>query len=288
MVRENTRWVADVCTGFFCGSQCYTWRCASTGQGRKGCKPTFNRTGFRVSRTWSLSRPAVVRKHQPGAQVKRLPGANGRADGAAVLGPRERVVAFPLLSDAYKSIRMEAARILAALPAGDLPLEQKTLLDNGVDEYIAAQQFNADRPEAQVNLGNLYSDLSRYDEAETAYQSALELQSQFEPAYANLAQFYSNTGREQAALAILDRGLATLGNSALLHHAKGLSLIRLQQTDKSMESLAKAARLGAENPRYAYVFAIALNSTGRTDMALGELATAHRSHPQTRIYCWHW
>jgi tetratricopeptide (TPR) repeat protein len=197
-------------------------------------------------------------------------------------GSRERVMAFPLLSDKYKSIRIEAARVLAALPAGDLPLEQKALLDRGVKEYIAAQQFNADRPEAQVNLGNLYSDLGRYDEAELAYKSALELQSQFEPAYANLAQFYSNTQREQAALEILDRGLAVLGNSALLHHAKGLSLIRLQQTDKAMESLAKAARLGSESPRYAYVFAVALNSTGRTGMALNELAAAHLKHPQDR------
>jgi tetratricopeptide (TPR) repeat protein len=195
-------------------------------------------------------------------------------------GTRQRALAFPLLSDPNKAIRIDAARLLASIPVGDLPAAQKKILDDGIAEYIAVQEFNAERPESQSNLGGLFTDLGRFAEAEVAYREAIKLQSQFEPAYGGLAQLFSATQREEQALAVLDEGLAVRKDSALLHHARGLSLIRLRQTDKAIESLAKAARLGAEVARYAYVFAIALNSTGRSDMALAELAAAHRKHPQ--------
>jgi Flp pilus assembly protein TadD len=49
-----------------------------------------------------------------------------------------------------------------------------------------------------------------------------------------------------------------------------------------VQELAEAARLAPEEPRYAYVYAIALNSTGQLRAALEVLAQALARHPDNR------
>ncbi|MCK5480067.1 MAG: hypothetical protein KAJ06_02940, partial [Gammaproteobacteria bacterium] len=64
---------------------------------------------------------------------------------------------FRMLNDPVRAVRIEAARVLASIPAGELPAEQRTLLEKGLQEYVEAQQAMAERPEAQTNLGGLYA-----------------------------------------------------------------------------------------------------------------------------------
>ncbi len=195
------------------------------------------------------------------------------------LPPAVKVMAFPLLADERKAIRIEAARLLSGIPAGNLEAEQQKLLQRGIDEYIAAQRFNAERPESQVNLGNLYADLGRPDEAEKAYRTALHLQARFEPAYVNLSHLLAGRHRDQEATDLLAAGLKLIPDSAMLKHAMGLALARQHQLDKALVYLADAAKSAPEVPRFSYVYAIALNSTGRPDLALQELAAAHKRYP---------
>ncbi len=89
-------------------------------------------------------------------------------------------------------------------------------------------------------------------------------------------------GRDQDAEAILREGLKTAPDSAPLHHALGLTLVRLQRSGDAVAELAEAARLAPEDPRYAYVYAVALNSTGQLREALDVLAQALTRHPDDR------
>ena len=89
-------------------------------------------------------------------------------------------LALPALNDPVRSVRIEAARILAAVPAGDLTAGQQSQLEQGIEEYLQAQQAMAERPEAQVNMGNLYAARGMGAKAVSAYQTATEL----DPAYA--------------------------------------------------------------------------------------------------------
>ena len=83
--------------------------------------------------------------------------------GAMASAPREqRILAFPLVWDEIKAIRIEAARLLAGYPRDSFKPGQGEVLDKAIGEYIQVQEFNAERPEAQVNLGNLYTDMSRF------------------------------------------------------------------------------------------------------------------------------
>ena len=74
------------------------------------------------------------------------------------LEPARRVEPLaPLLDDPVRAVRMEAARLLAAVPRERLTDAQRTALDQGLMEYVAAERFNADRPESHLNLGLLYA-----------------------------------------------------------------------------------------------------------------------------------
>jgi HEAT repeat protein len=71
--------------------------------------------------------------------------ADMRALESAPANIRVRL-AFSALNDPVRAVRIEAARILASVPAGELPAEQQTLLDKGLQEYIEAQQAMASVP----------------------------------------------------------------------------------------------------------------------------------------------
>jgi tetratricopeptide (TPR) repeat protein len=193
---------------------------------------------------------------------------------------RQRVqLAFPLLDDETRSVRINAARLLASVPVGNLPEQQKMTLDTAIGEFINAQLFNAERPESQVNLGGIYSDLGRNAEAESAYRKAIELQKQFVPAYVNLAQLLSEQNKEGEAIDILQSGLQQVPDDASLHHVLGLALVRQKDLPKALEQLSRAAELAPDDVRFSYVYAIALQSTGEVDKALEVLETSYGLHP---------
>ncbi len=200
--------------------------------------------------------------------------------GAMASAPREqRILAFPLVWDEIKAIRIEAARLLAGYPRDSFKPGQGEVLDKAIGEYIQVQEFNAERPEAQVNLGNLYTDMSRFSQAETAYRKALQLQPKFVPAYVNLAQMLSRTGREGEGAALLLAGTRQVPDSADLYHALGLSKVRQKAVAESIPLLAKAAELDKDNERYGYVYAVALQSVGKLDQAIGVLENTLKRHP---------
>lgn len=190
-----------------------------------------------------------------------------------------RILAFPLVWDELRAVRTEAARLMAAYPREQLKPERRRVLDKVIREYIRTQEFNGERPEAQVNLGNLYRDMKQSVRAETAYRKALRLQPRFVPAYLNLAQMLVDQGRESEAAELLRAGIGQVPDSADLHHALGLSLVRQKQTAQALPLLARAAELGKDNSRYTYVYAVALKSQGNTDKALAVLARGLERHP---------
>ena len=118
-------------------------------------------------------------------------------------------LAFPMLEDPVRAVRMETARLLAGIPIGDLPAEQRVLLDKALEEFIVAQQANAERPESQANLGNLYAAQGKTAEAIAAYNAAIELDVVFVPAYVNLADFYRVQGDEAEAEKVLRRAIVS-------------------------------------------------------------------------------
>jgi Flp pilus assembly protein TadD len=176
-----------------------------------------------------------------------------------ILPPLQRRAVMPLLSDPVRTVRMQAARTLAQLAddAFDSP-ESLAAFRRAADEFIAAERFNADRPEHRTNLGGFFADRSEMVVAEEEYRAALRLDMRFVPAWANLADLMRLQGREAEAEAILREGLELSPRDAMLHHALGLSLVRQQRGPEALRELKLATELDPRNERFAYVYEVAL------------------------------
>jgi tetratricopeptide (TPR) repeat protein len=247
--------------------------------------------------TQDESEPAIVRAtaisllagHPSEASLQAIQRASDAPDAMVRLGalgaldgfpPEARVpVAFRMLRDSVRAVRIEAARVLAPVPAASFTDRQRELLRDVSEEYIAAQLVNADHPSAHANLGGFYAQQGFPGPAEASYRDAIALDSTFVPAYLNLADLFRATGRDPEGDALLMEGLRASPQDANLHHARGLLLIRSGDTDRAIEELREASRLAPEAARYSYVLAVALNSAGDGAGALDVLASAVGASP---------
>jgi tetratricopeptide (TPR) repeat protein len=214
------------------------------------------------------------------------PDANVRMAAVQALSgtdPATRLGTLPrLLADPVRAVRMEAARALAGDAERQLSAADRAAFDRALAEYVAAQRFNADRPEAQSALGSLHASRGRVEEAASAYGRALERDPTYVQAAINLADLRRGAGDEDAAEQTLRAAIARMPNSAPARHALGLALIRQRQTAEAMAELAQAAKLAPDDPRFAYVYAVALHDTGKPAEALRTLQAALARHPYDR------
>ena len=169
----------------------------------------------------------------------------------------------PLLADPVRSVRIEAVPGMAGLPADALSPADRIALDRVTAEFVAVQDLNGDRPESHLNLANLAIQQQRFDAAEAELRSALAIDPAFAPAAVNLAGLFGILGRDADAEPVLRQALARDAKNPAVLHALGLVLVREKRAPESMVWLAAAARHGAENPRYGYVYAVALHDAGQ-------------------------
>ena len=184
-----------------------------------------------------------------------------------------------LLEDEDKSVRIHAANILA--PAVNINIsdsDRETLL-KVVDEFVTVQQLNGERAFSHVNLGNLYANLGENKKAQAAYETAIEKENRYIPAYINLADLYRRMGREEELQALLLEAIKADEDVAVFHYSMGLSLARQGKIEQATEALQQASNLDAENAQFLLAYAIALNSDGKTEDALAELKIYHQKHP---------
>ncbi len=185
---------------------------------------------------------------------------------------------FPLLRDPIRTVRIDAARALAAVPQNALSPEQKAAIASGLAEWRASLLVDEDRPEAHLSLGALDAETGNTAGAEAEYKRALAIAPGFPPTYVNLADLYRQTGRDGEALALLRRGIAITPRNADLHHALGLLHVREKRLSDALAEFAKAADLRPDSPRYAYVYGVALESTGKGTEAIAVMKAALARH----------
>jgi tetratricopeptide (TPR) repeat protein len=194
-----------------------------------------------------------------------------------------RVQLLPrMLDDPIRQVRLDAARALVGPPEARIAADDRAKLARALDEYVAAQRFNADRPESQLVLGALNATRGQTNEAIDAYRAALALDPTFVAAALNLADAQRSVGREDEAEQTLRAALKRAPQSAPAHHALGLALVRQKRTLEALAELATAAKLAPEDARFAYVYGVALYDTGKRPEALKALGAALARHPYDR------
>jgi tetratricopeptide (TPR) repeat protein len=244
--------------------------------------------------------PAVARASTLGELASRVTPANiatartGLADPDPMVRigaldmlenvPADRVwsLVSPLLSDPVRGVRIRAASLLAGVPTASQPPPDRARFDQAAAEFIDAQRVNAERPEGRTRLGNFLAQRGRAEEAEAEYRAALRLSPQYATAAINVADLYRQRGRDGEGEIVLRAALAASPREAALHHALGLTLTRLKQAEDALNELRRATELEPNQPRYAYVYAVALHSGGRHEEAISVLKQALRDHPANR------
>jgi len=189
----------------------------------------------------------------------------------------------PMLTDPSRAVRLAAVSALASVPAAQWTTEDRQTFGAAAAEYRSSQMVNADRAEAHANLGNLARDLGQLDAAETEFRTAIRLWPKFSSAWIQLAELArAGGGGEKVTDSVLQAGLAVNPESAELHHALGLSLVRQRRTAQAVTELGTAARLRPEFARYAFVHGVAVHDTGDPARGLAILQAALRQHPWDR------
>ena len=188
----------------------------------------------------------------------------------------------PLLSDPSRGVRIRAVSVLAAVPIANQPAPDREAFEHAATEFIAAQQFNADRPEARSTLGNFYALRGLTADAENEYKAGLRLSPQYAPAAINLADLYRQLGRDGDAETVLRTAIASSRQDAGLHHALGLTLTRQKRPDDALVEFRTATEIEPDRSRYVYVYAVALHSSGRIDESMKVLKENLARHPDDR------
>lgn len=222
-----------------------------------------------------------------------LTGALSDADPLVRMGAVDALERLPLqprwqlanhlLRDPVRTVRALAASTLADVPLDRLTASERADFERASNEYLAAQRENADDAAAQVNVGNFYAARGQMDDAERAYREALNLDPNWVPAYANLADLFRRQNRDPDGEKVLRAGIARLPQAAALYHSLGLLQVRGKDMQAALASLQKAAELAPGETRYSYVYAVALHSAARAREALAVVDKALRRAPGNRM-----
>ncbi len=191
-------------------------------------------------------------------------------------------LATPLLSDAARSVRIEAARLLAGTSPQLAEGPAKDALQKAIAELVDSELASAERPENHMNLASLYAQMNRAGDAESELRTALRLDPDFVPAMVNLADLYRAGKREEEGQQLLLRAIAKAPDAAEPLHALGLLKVRQKNYPEALALFSKAAALQPDNTRYSYVYAVALQSSGKSVQAVRVLEAVHKRRPADR------
>ena len=171
---------------------------------------------------------------------------------ARALPPQQQLqLAVPPLEDAVRSVRIEAAGLLAAYRQY-LPASANAAFEAAAEEFRAAQFAVASRPEAFAALSRFEADLGNIEKALEYNLQALQMNPDF----------------------------------AAMRHSLGLLLVRNGRADEALLELREAVRLEPEVSRFTYVLAVALNSMGQADEATAILEQARSDFPDHYDISW--
>jgi Flp pilus assembly protein TadD len=88
--------------------------------------------------------------------------------------------------------------------------------------------------------------------------------------------------QNQEGIELLRKAMVIDPNNADIRHSLGLALVRQHNYAEALPELRRASELAPDNARYAYVYAIALNSIGAGASAKELLESTHKLHPADR------
>ncbi len=183
-----------------------------------------------------------------------------------------------LADDPHAVVRREAGRGLVEL-ASVVSIEDLSQLLPLLRVYQESLMPSSDLPSTMTEQARVEQSMGRTDEAESLFRDAIQVEPHYVPALLNLADLYRTDGDAEAAGKLLRQAVEVAPDSGAANHSYGLYLVRQGKTEASLLYLKEATLQADASPRFAYVYAVALDSVSRTAEAVGLLQETSRNWP---------
>jgi tetratricopeptide (TPR) repeat protein len=125
---------------------------------------------------------------------------------------------------------------------------QQGRMDEAIAQYQKTLEIKPDDDEAYNNLGNVFLQQGRMDEAISCYQKALEINPSHAKALNNLGDAFRQQGRMDEAIAQFQKALAINPGYAEVHNNLGSAFRQQGRMDEAIAQFQKALAI---NPDYA-------------------------------------
>ncbi len=145
--------------------------------------------------------------------------------------------------------------------------------------FTRALEATKDNYLAHLNLGSVFQNDGRLNEALAEYREAVRLSPVYFRGHSNLGILLDDMGRPEEALAEYRLALRLKQNLPTLHEGMGIVLVELGRFDEAMSEFAAAARLDPAYPWPYFQMGKALLQQGRDAEAIGKLREALRIDP---------
>jgi tetratricopeptide (TPR) repeat protein len=186
----------------------------------------------------------------------------------------------PMLEDPTRTVRTEAARILARVPETLFSPEDLETFTEVFEELKLRYTSNLDRPESHLSLGILAENRNQPAVAENHYRKAVRRESTYVPARMNLATLLSRRGRSKEAEEILREAAELQPTWGQVHYSLGLLLAEdRNRLPEAIRSLERASAYWRDNPRVFNNLAIAYWQSDKIDDAISAFLQAIELQP---------
>lgn len=188
---------------------------------------------------------------------------------------------LPVLEDPVRSVRTEAARVLARVPRQALNGEQRRQLQAALEEFKEGVLINNDRAAAHLTLGVVYESMNDMRAAERAYQTAIRVEPHVTGPRTNLAALLERQAEEAENNA---RRIAQQNREAAIDSIMQSQKLRERVAELrkgELPLLGRDAKLAPENAAIQYRYGLSLYLHGEHDQAMTALANAVRLEPNT-------
>ena len=183
-----------------------------------------------------------------------------------------------LLNDPLLAVRSEATRVLAPAVA-ELDSHDRTDLTRKIRQHLDTLTLHQDTAAGLTNIASMHLLLADAVRAEAHLRRAIQINSEWVPAYVNLADVLRATGRDLEGGPLLAQALALTPDNAEVMVARAFWLVRQHRQDAALSLLQQAYELEPANPRFTYLYALGLSSAQRPEDALAILDSALTRFP---------
>jgi len=186
-------------------------------------------------------------------------------NGNLVPMEQRHLVFATLLADPYKAIRVAAADHLV----GNILVANSNAktMETALKELLAANNTNAWRGEGHLNQSMVHYRLGQTEKTIASLKRAINVDPYFNASYINLADLYKSLGDKANEANTFQQALKAMPQDAIVHYSYGLYLIRNKQAKSAIAAFKKAVKLDPSNAQFIYLYALALDSVGKTKQA---------------------